>query len=244
MHTILKNQLRKIRIIILRATSSVKAKHFPEVESALVIAPHPDDEIFGCAGLIQHLLSKQKKVSIIILSDGSASHKGCCNIKKKTITNRRRELAHKANSHLGVASKDLHFLDYPDGKISYNSLETLRLKSLIEQIQPDTILIPHHKEGWSDHIEAGNIIKKLAQENYKYSIYEYCVWFWYYNSWKLDWKNAYTLTMNSKEFYRKKEAINYYIEPLAPCEKPWSGVLPKLFIKATLWRKELFFKVK
>lgn len=244
MYPILKDQLRKIRIAILRIISSVKATPFPNANKVLIIAPHPDDEVFGCAGLIQHLLYKQKKVSIVILSDGSASHAGCCHTNQTTIINKRRALARQANSILGLPEKELYFLDYPDGNISYESLETTSLKAIIEQIQPDTILIPHHKEGWNDHIEAGNIIKKLVQNNCNYNIYEYCVWFWYYNSWKLDWENAYTLTMNTKELCCKKEAIKRYTEALAPCGKPWSGVLPKLLIEAAQWKKELFFKIK
>ncbi len=76
------------------------------------------------------------------------------------------------------------------------------------------------------------------------SIYEYCVWMWYYNIWRLDDKNAYILSMPLAMHQRKKEAVKQYVTPLAPCGKPWSGVLPKPFLKAARWKKELYFKVK
>ncbi|WP_240051127.1 PIG-L deacetylase family protein, partial [Bacteroides salyersiae] len=46
-------------------------------ESLLIIAPHPDDEVIGCAGLIQRSLNKGNNVYVIILTGGEASHNGC-----------------------------------------------------------------------------------------------------------------------------------------------------------------------
>jgi hypothetical protein len=67
---------------------------------------------------------------------------------------------------------------------------------------------------------------------------------WYYNVWRgLDWKNAFRLNMNDDEHERKLKAMDAYVKPLAPCGKPWSGVLPKLFVEANRWNKELYFKV-
>ena len=75
-------------------------------------------------------------------------------------------------------------------------------------------------------------------------LYEYCVWFWYYNTWKIDWKNAQLLNMTKEEHLKKKKAIDKYIYPKAPCGKPWSGTLPKIFIHANRWNKELYFKIR
>ena len=145
---------------------------------------------------------------------------------------------------LGIARSNLHFLDYPDGGIAFDCHETERLKALLGELKPDAVFIPHKGEGWSDHIESGNIVKFLLEDNEAVEIYEYCVWFWYYNVWNIDWKNARTVTMTKEQHQKKLQAMDAYIKPLAPCGKPWSGVLPKVFLWANRWNKELYFNVK
>lgn len=240
----LKEILRKLRVNIVRSTANVRAKDVETGTSLLFIAPHPDDEVIGCAGLIQRSLKKGKEAYVVILTGGEGSHNGCCQIAPQELIDMRRGLASKINKELGVASENLFFLDYPDGSIKYELRETDRLNRLIKQICPDSILIPHAGEGWNDHIQAGNIVKRLTIDNTDIQLYEYCVWFWYYNTWKIDWKNAQLLTMTKEELSRKNDAINQYIYPKAPCGKPWSGTLPETFIKANRWNKELYFKIR
>lgn len=48
--------------------------------TALVIAPHPDDEIFGCGGLIHRLKAAQSKVYVLYMTVGTTldfSARGC-----------------------------------------------------------------------------------------------------------------------------------------------------------------------
>lgn len=64
----------------------------------LIVAPHPDDEIIGCAGLMQSLLKAGKEVHIVILTGGEGSHKGCCSQSSSELIEARRDLAAKANN--------------------------------------------------------------------------------------------------------------------------------------------------
>jgi LmbE family N-acetylglucosaminyl deacetylase len=241
----LKDLYRYLRIFILRLFTLIYSeKKWSLPQTILIIAPHPDDEVLGCAGLIQKLITAGKEVHVIILSGGEASHNGCCPIDKQTLINERRQLSIKAAKLLNLSKEHLHFLNYPDGDIKFENPETIQLKELIHTIQPNAIFVPHDKEGWSDHIEAQNIIRKLISEETSTELYEYCVWFWYYNSWNIDWKNGYLIKMNSAEHQLKNKAINAYIYPKASCGKPWSGDLPRVFVKANRWNKELYFKLR
>jgi LmbE family N-acetylglucosaminyl deacetylase len=240
----IKNIFRYFRIIIIRIYAQTHSRQVPYSGVSLILAPHPDDEVLGCAGLIQRLLKENKIVHIVILTGGEASHSGCCKINREELMNNRRTLSKKAAEILGIPASSLHYLDYPDGKISFDNPETERLKTLIQSLKPDAIFVPHHYEGWNDHIEAGNIVKRLAKDNINIKLYEYCVWFWYYNSWNLEWENDCMLKMTEEEVRLKNKAIDCYVHPLAPCGKPWSGVLPDLFIWANRWKNELYFKIK
>lgn len=239
----IKSLMRYWRIIVLHGVLTIIHKLFIQSWSrVLIVAPHPDDEVLGCSGLIQRLLRAGKQVDVVILSGGGKSHAGCCQINESLLIDSRRNLSRKAADILGFPLKNLHFLNYSDGSISYDCHETEQLKSLIEKLQPDTIFVPHRGEGWSDHLAAGDIVRRLIDKDPKIELYEYCVWFWFYNVWNIDWKNARILAMSPQEHKMKNQAIDAYVLPKAPCGKPWSGVLPDMFVKANRWKKELYFK--
>lgn len=239
----IKDFIRQIRVLLFHVLSR-NVTELNIFDRVLIVAPHPDDEVLGCSGLIQRLLSEGKQVDVAILSGGGKSHAGCCKIDESTLIESRHNLSREAAKILGLPLENLHFLDYPDGSIAFDCSETEQLKKLIDMLHPDTIFVPHKGEGWSDHLEARRIVRKLVGETSSVSLYEYCVWFWYYNVWNIDRENAFVLTMTKEEHSRKNEAINAYVKPKAPCGKPWSGVLPSVFVGANRWRKELYFRLK
>lgn len=238
----LKEQIRMIRIAWLR----FKSRRLHDIDvplgTVVVVAPHPDDEVMGCGGLIQRLTKSGNDVHIIFMTGGEGSHRGCCNLEEEQLKSVRRKMAQQIDSLLGVEPSRLHFLDYPDGGIRMESSEAKRLSTPLCQLNPTSIFVPHWGEGWPDHVNTRAIVNEIVGNNV--AVYEYCVWLWYYNVWHLDWHNAFMLRMTKEEHQRKMEAIEYYVTPKASCGKPWSGVLPKVFISAVECRDELFFKVR
>ena len=234
--------IRFIRIAILHLLYRCRLS-FSLSDKTVIIAPHPDDEVIGCAGLIQVLVERGIPPHVIVLTGGEGSHRGCCNTPQETIIAERHQLTIKAAKTLGLPLSNIHCLDYPDGGIAFAHAETEKLKVLLHHLSPNAIFVPHNGEGWSDHINVLGIVKELMK-CHVVNIYEYCVWMWYYNVWNLDYKNARILKMTMSQHQRKLLAIEQYVTPLAPCRKPWSGVLPKPFLKAARWKRELYFKTK
>lgn len=218
----------------------------------VVVAPHPDDEVLGCAGLVAQAIAKQGQVHIILLTGGGAAHKDCCeNRLENILLDKRRSLALAAGAGLGLSTGSFTFLDWPDGDLHRGILDdegkASQLLKVIHSFSPDAILCPHPFEGWADHVAAEELIRKMvAGMVNKPTLYHYCVWFWHSMSFKkalsCDWKNAIALNI-SNVWDLKQVAINEYMSPCAPCGKPWSGVLPRELLKAFQWQKELFFKV-
>jgi len=208
----------------------------------VIIAPHPDDEVLGCGGLIARLISNGIYPDIIIMSGGGASHQSCCGVEasQTDIIAHRHSLALNAADVLGLPHKNIHFLNYPDGGICWDHSETKRLSSELMELRPDAVFIPCYGEGWSDHLRTTEIVKRIVPD--EIIVWSYCVWMWYYNFWRLDWTNAYRLKMTKSELGIKRKAMDAYLKPMAPCGNPWSGVLPNLFMKAHYGRYELFFK--
>lgn len=211
--------------------------------TSLIFAPHPDDEVMGCGGLIHRLCKQGATPHVVILTGGGQSHSACCSLPESTIKAERRVMASQILQKLGLPADHLHLLDFPDGAISSGHEEMTTLQKLVAEIQPEIVFIPHHREGWSDHLVCRELIDKITSLGTA-AIYEYCVWLWYYNVWKLDWSRASMIRMTKEEHVAKCKAVEEYTEKLAPCAKPWSGVLPKLLIGACKWNKELYFRVK
>ena len=222
------------------------AFHLPELKfqtsKVIIIAPHPDDETLGLGGMIQRLSQLGFPPYVIILSKGERSHQDCCNLSLENIKNKRIALATTALEHLSLPEDHLFFLDFPDSAIDATDKEMISLQRLINRLSPEMIFIPHRQEGWPDHVKTAEAITKIIRD--KVDIYEYIVWAWYYNVWRFNWRNAMILRMSPEEHKTKSEAIDIYTQALAPCGKPWSGVLPKLLIKACTWNCELFFRIQ
>ena len=42
------------------------------IGSLMVLAPHPDDEVFGCGGVLALAVAQQVRTQVIVLTDGAA----------------------------------------------------------------------------------------------------------------------------------------------------------------------------
>lgn len=259
----IKDFIRQLRIFFIRMLTFCNPS-LPLPEVAIVIAPHPDDEVFGCCGLMQRMLAEGKQVDLIIMTGGGKSHSSCCNVNEEVLISERRQLTRNAAAIYGLGEEHIHFLNYPDGGVQFSNENTKELMRTLAGIDKSisasnvkvkvkvnlkvnvSIFYPHQLgEGWRDHLRTSEIAKQLCASIFPDAKqYEYCVWFWFYNCWKIDWKRAFTYRMTQDEHACKLKAIDAYIEPKAPCGKPWSGVLPPVFLRANKWRKELYFNIK
>lgn len=218
-------------------------KQLKPVGEVLILAPHPDDEVFGCGGLIARLVGEGRAPHVAILTGGGRAHRGCCDISEVDIIAARRKLTREAIKSFGLPESNLHEFDYNDGGVRDDHMfEKESLKTLIANIQPDIILVPHHGEGWPDHLAVRQIGLDMASANTE--VWEYCVWMWYYMQRHFDWHSARQLKMSPAEHAAKLKAISIYQSAIAPCGNPWVGVLPNLFVKANSTDKELYFKIR
>jgi LmbE family N-acetylglucosaminyl deacetylase len=129
--------------------------------AALVIAPHPDDETFGCGATIMRKRDRRVPVKIIIATDGAGSHGG--DLANRQRVARRREVeARLACARLGVAEEDVLSLGFSDGGLEVE-VEPLasRLHDLIGSFRPRHIFVPVSCDGHADH-NAANRALQLA----------------------------------------------------------------------------------
>lgn len=148
----------------------------------LVIAPHPDDEVLGCGGLIARALQSGQGVSVLFLTDGSASHPGHPALDATSLAALRRREAREAAAVLGLAADRLAFLDLPDGTLPHLSSTTRatavrQIAGHLRSAQPVTLLAAYRHDGSSEHEAALPLITAAIQEAASpVRLLEYLVW--------------------------------------------------------------------
>ncbi|KQX44604.1 PIG-L family deacetylase [Paenibacillus sp. Root444D2] len=89
----------------------------------LIISPHPDDDILGSAGLIQHARGLGKQIYVIYITNGDANKASVTRFLKDPLTTQsfirlgriRHSEAIKAEATLGIPRSHLFFVSFPDG---------------------------------------------------------------------------------------------------------------------------------
>lgn len=221
------------------------------INRALIIAPHPDDEVFGCGGLITSLVEKSKDIYILILTKGEASHRRCCHMNEELLKKVRVSLCYKALKNLGLKKDYIYFFSLPDGDLSRTKNDPSiwnDIKFLIKKLNIDSVFCPHPYENSPDH-ESVTYLVSRAIEHLPLEQYYYCVWTWHhmppFKIISLYLKYRHSLRLNIKPYVNKKvNAINQYLEPVAPCGRPFSGHIPAILLNVFMCDTEIFFKSK
>jgi LmbE family N-acetylglucosaminyl deacetylase len=143
----------------------------------LVIAPHPDDESFGCGALIAEYCASGGEVYVAVITDG-----GACEIPPEfmleDICNVRRRELHLACEELGVCISNVIFLDFPDGKVEkYQQDVRIALVNLIARLKPTLVALPAETERHTDHSALSSIVQlSILECNHNTSLLFYSVW--------------------------------------------------------------------
>ena len=82
--------------------------------TALVLAPHADDESLGCGGLIAMASARGRPPIIVCVTDGTGSHRSSPTYPAARLRQVREAELRAAAAILGVASERVRFLGLPD----------------------------------------------------------------------------------------------------------------------------------
>lgn len=134
-----------------------QAVPLPADGDALALAPHPDDEVFGCAGAIGAHLAHGQRVRVVILTDGAAQ------VDDPQV---RRAEARAAAGVLGYGEPE--FWDLPDRGVVYGEALVERLRTRIEASAVLAIYAPSPWEVHPDHLAlslaATEAVRRLGGE--------------------------------------------------------------------------------
>lgn len=127
----------------------------PPTGKVLILAPHPDDEVFGCGGAIMRHLSQGDVVSVIIATDGHAAILHQDNKTKQHYISMRYQESRDAAQILGY--ENLYFWGIPDRELKYNNLMVEKTIETILKNEITLVYAPSLFELHPDHFNLAQI---------------------------------------------------------------------------------------
>jgi len=119
----------------------------------LCIAPHADDEVFGCGGMLAFHATRGDQVRVVVLTDGAAGDPGS---KEEDIRAARVAEDRAAGEALGI--EDQRFLGLPDGTLGDCPDLVARLAAELEDFEPELVYGPSPQEMHPDHRAASHAL--------------------------------------------------------------------------------------
>ncbi len=140
------------------------------IKRALVIAPHPDDEVLGCGGTIARLANLGCEVHVAIVTRGTPPR---FNEARSAAVETEARAAHDL---LGVHRA--HFMGFPAAELDQVPHAELNgaMQKLVAEINPDTIFLPFIGDVHLDHqliFTSGMVAARPRNAQFPARIYAY-----------------------------------------------------------------------
>ncbi|MEQ1815954.1 MAG: rhamnan synthesis F family protein [Nitrosomonas sp.] len=125
---------------------------------ALVFAPHPDDEVFGCGGAIMRHIEQNVPVRVIIVSDGAH---GVSDENKTEYTRQRQDESIAAAHILGYGMPI--FWQYQDRQVCYSEKLIQEILTAIRETSANLVYAPSVFEMHPDHRVLGMAVVEASR---------------------------------------------------------------------------------
>ena len=149
--------------------------------TTMVVAPHPDDEVLGCGGLIAILADRGLTPVVVFITDGGMSHPSSQKYPRAELVALREIEAKQATSILGIPQDRLRFLRLPDSRAPQAGPEfdavVADIVSLATEFKCKSILAPWSFDPHCDNLAAHKMAAAAAQA-VQICHFSYPVWGW------------------------------------------------------------------
>jgi LmbE family N-acetylglucosaminyl deacetylase len=149
--------------------------------TALVLAPHADDESLGCGGLIAMASARGRPPIIVGVTDGTGSHPSSPTYPAARLRHVREAELRAAAAVLGVASERVHFLGLPDTRAPLEGPEfenaAHRVATLVRVHAIETVFATWSHDPHCDHEATARLGEAVAATTGARLLF-YPVWSW------------------------------------------------------------------
>jgi LmbE family N-acetylglucosaminyl deacetylase len=218
----------------------------PPPRRLVVVAPHPDDEVLGCGGLIATMSAAGVPTIVIAVTDGDASHPGSPTLTPQQLTHVRsleRAAALAELAPRGAAPIDVLRLSIPDGTVT-SCIEQVTSAIAGELKFGDWCLATWRLDGHPDH-EAVGSAAAAACAHTATQLIEFPIWTWHWatpNDPRVPWSAVRRIDLAPDVYAMKREAISRFHSQISPLsnDPADAAILPPGVIARLLRHTEVF----
>jgi LmbE family N-acetylglucosaminyl deacetylase len=184
---------------------------------AVVVAPHPDDEVLGTGGLLALLSEISRNVLIVAVTDGTASHPKSTQWPPDRLASVRPQETREALQHLHLRQVQVARLGLQDG--GAEQFES-RLSGLLSNyLQPgDIVFTTWRYDGHPDHEAVGRAACEAANAA-RLPFVEVPLWTWHWASPddpRVPWSRARRVVLDDATHARKLRAVQAFRSQIEP----------------------------
>ncbi len=140
-------------------------------KNILVLSPHPDDDIFGCGGMLHKQHQGGSVITSVYMTDGRKGGEG----NPEELVWTRREEAKRAAAIIGI--NETIFLDNRDGELICSADSVSKMTSILDTVRPDAVYLPFLLDNHPDHLATNDIfVTAVGQFKSELMCYGYEVW--------------------------------------------------------------------
>lgn len=188
-----------------------------EAQRLVVVAPHPDDEILGCGGLLAMHVARGAPLLLVGVTDGEKSHAGVPGADPQTLAAQRAAERLEGARRLGVAADHVVTLRLPDGALAAHAH---RLAAALQSLLAPTDLLVStwRHDGHPDH-DATGLAAARASALVGCRHLEAPVWLW---NWarpgdaRVPWQRMVCLPLSARAQAAKLDALSAHASQLNP----------------------------
>ncbi|RZL90816.1 MAG: PIG-L family deacetylase [Variovorax sp.] len=182
----------------------------PEGARAVIVAPHPDDEVLSVGGLLAQLSAMAREVCVVAVTDGTASHPGSKQWPEQELARVRPIETRRALQRLGVAEAPVR-LGLPDGGLQ--PLRGLLADTLLPLLRAgDVVFTTWRMDGHPDHEATGHACA-FAAARVGARLIEVPVWAWHWatpGDARMPWRRACRVALDAEASRRKRRAVQAF----------------------------------
>ncbi len=206
----------------------------------VVIAPHPDDEVFAVGGIMTLLARANYELEVIAVTDGEASHACSSCITPARLREVRVCETRNAYRELGITPLRVR-LGIPDSGVEAQS-EQLRQALAVRLAGADIVFAPLETDGHPDHDAAGVVAQKVTA-TLDATLWRFAVWARVHPE-RITQGAPHCLSLPAEVVSRKRRAVAQYrsqLNALGPDAED-GPVLPPGFLRHFIQDKELLWQ--
>jgi LmbE family N-acetylglucosaminyl deacetylase len=208
----------------------------------VVVAPHPDDEILACGGLMALHARRGGKSVVVAVTDGEASHGERRAWRAGRLAETRRAERISGLARLGCAETEVHRLGLADGKVA-SQIDTLQSELQKVMQWGDIVVTTWRFDGHPDHEACGTAAARACAE-VRCRLLEAPVWMWHWSrpaDSQVPWHRLVGLQLPGDAVSRKRRAVESHASQLLPRGETQGPVLGPTILDRLARRTEYFF---